>query len=63
MHWTAPRFPLKSAALVARGVARGPALGAAMRAAEEAWIAAEFPRDKIALDRIADDAARRATMV
>ena len=63
MHWTAPRFPLKSAALLARGVARGPALGAAMRAAEEAWIAAEFPLDKIALDRIADDAARCATVV
>jgi tRNA nucleotidyltransferase/poly(A) polymerase len=58
MRWTAPRFPLKSAALVARGVAKGPALGAAMRTAEEAWIAAQFPRDKAALDRIADDAAR-----
>jgi poly(A) polymerase len=62
-RWTAPRFPLKSADLVARGVAKGPALGAAMRAAEEAWIAADFPQDKVALDRIADDAARRAAVV
>jgi poly(A) polymerase len=61
LRWTAPRFPLRSADLTARGVAKGPALGAAMRAAEESWIAAEFPRDKVTLDRIADDAARRVT--
>jgi poly(A) polymerase len=59
-RWTAPQFPLKSADFVARGVAKGPALGAAMRAAEDAWIAAEFPQDQAALDRIADDAARGA---
>jgi len=62
-RWTAPRFPLKSADLVARGVPRGPALGAALRAAEEAWIAAGFPQDKVARDRIADDAARSATVL
>src|SRR5215468_920252 len=56
-QWTAPRFPLKSADVVARGVRRGPALGAAMRAAEEAWIAAGFPQDEATLDRIANDAA------
>ncbi len=39
-----------------RGVAAGPALGAAMRAAEEAWIAADFPADGAALDGIADRA-------
>jgi tRNA nucleotidyltransferase/poly(A) polymerase len=60
-RWAAPRFPLKSANLVARGVPRGPALGAAMRTAEEAWIAAGFPVDEAALDRLADDAARRTT--
>jgi tRNA nucleotidyltransferase/poly(A) polymerase len=59
-RWTAPRLPLKSADLVARGVAKGPALGAAMRAAEEAWIAAGFPEDAAALDRIAGDAADAA---
>jgi poly(A) polymerase len=57
-RWTAPPFPLKSADLMARGVVRGPALGEAMRAAEQAWIAAGFPQDQAALDRIADDAAR-----
>jgi tRNA nucleotidyltransferase/poly(A) polymerase len=44
-RWTAPRFPLKSADFMARGVPKGPALGAAMRAAEEAWIEAGFPSD------------------
>jgi poly(A) polymerase len=63
MRWTAPRFPLKSADFVVRGVAKGPALGTAMRAAERSWIAEDFPRDKVALDRIADDAARRTTVV
>jgi tRNA nucleotidyltransferase/poly(A) polymerase len=56
-RWTAPRFPLKAADFMTRGVPKGPALGAAMRAAEEAWIAAEFPDDRAALDRIADEAA------
>jgi tRNA nucleotidyltransferase/poly(A) polymerase len=59
-RWTAPRFPLKSADFVARGVPKGPALGAAMRAAEEAWIEAGFPQDETALDRIAEDAADAA---
>jgi len=62
-RWTAPRFPLKSGDLTTRGVPRGPALGAAMRAAEAAWIAAGFPQDEVALDRLANDAARRATVL
>jgi poly(A) polymerase len=62
-RWTAPRFPLKSADLIARGVPRGPALGAAMRAAEEAWIAVGFPHDEASLDRLANDAARRVTVL
>jgi tRNA nucleotidyltransferase/poly(A) polymerase len=60
-RWSAPRFPLKSADLIARGVPKGPALGAAMRGAKEAWIAAGFPQDEVALDRLASDAAQRAT--
>jgi poly(A) polymerase len=60
-RWTPPRFPLKSADFVARGVPKGPALGAAMRAAEEAWIDAGFPQDEVALGRIADDATEGAT--
>jgi len=51
-----PVFPLKAADFMARGVAKGPALGAAMRAAEEAWIAQDFPMDDAAVGRIADAA-------
>ncbi len=57
-RWPVPRFPLRSADLMERGVPRGPALGAALRAAEDAWIAAGFPLDASALDGIADAAAR-----
>jgi tRNA nucleotidyltransferase/poly(A) polymerase len=59
-RWTAPLFPLKAADFMVRGVPKGPALGAAMRAAEEAWIAAEFPDDGAVLDRMADEAAAGA---
>jgi poly(A) polymerase len=52
-HWTMPVFPLKAADFIARGVEKGPALGAALKAAEEAWIAAEFPDEAPALDAIA----------
>jgi poly(A) polymerase len=58
--WRVPGFPLKAADFIARGVAAGPALGAAMRAAEEAWIAADFPADRTAIEAIADRAAREA---
>jgi poly(A) polymerase len=39
-------------------VPKGPRLGAALAAAEQAWIAAGFPRDKAALNAIADVAVR-----
>jgi poly(A) polymerase len=52
-RWTAPVFPLKAADFIARGLVPGPALGAALRAAEAAWIAADFPMDAAALERIA----------
>jgi len=52
-RWTAPAFPIRAADLMARGLEKGPALGAAMRAAEQAWIAADFPQDAGALERIA----------
>jgi poly(A) polymerase len=55
-HWTAPVFPLKAADFIRRGMAQGPTLGAAMRAAEEAWIAADFPAERSALETIADRA-------
>jgi len=53
-RWTAPAFPLKAADFIKRGIEKGPALGAALRAAEEAWIAADFPGDTAVLARIAD---------
>ena len=55
-RWTAPVFPLKAAHFIARGVPKGPRLGAAMRAAEQAWIAADFPSDNAAIEAIADAA-------
>ena len=43
-----------------RGVEKGPALGAALRAAEEAWIAADFPADGETLGQIATNAVEGA---
>jgi poly(A) polymerase len=57
-RWTAPVFPLKAADFIKRGVAKGPALGAALRAAEQAWIAADFPSDERSLAAIADAAVK-----
>lgn len=37
-----PRFPLRGADLVARGVPQGPAIGEAMARAEAAWVASDF---------------------
>ena len=59
-HWQAPKFPLRAADLIERGVEKGSPLGAALAAAEAAWIAADFPAQPDALARIADAAARRA---
>ena len=42
------------------GIAAGPPLGAAMRAAEAAWIAADFPAERAAIDAIADEAVQNA---
>jgi poly(A) polymerase len=57
-RWSAPVFPLKAADFMQRGVEKGPALGAAMRAAEEAWIAADFPNDSETVEQIAANAIR-----
>jgi len=59
-RWGAPLFPLKAADFIKRGIAKGPALGAALRTAEAAWIAAGFPGDTGALEKIADKAAAGA---
>jgi len=59
-RWAPPTFPLKAADFLARGLAKGPALGAALRAAEEAWIALDFPMEPASIAAIADTAARHA---
>ena len=59
-RWTAPDFPLKAADFMRRGVPVGPALGAVMRAAEDAWIEADFPAERAAIEDIADRAVHRA---
>ena len=55
-RWKPPTFPLKAADLIVRGLAKGPALGRALAAAEEAWVAADFPREASTLAAIADAA-------
>jgi len=59
-RWTAPVFPLKAADFIQRGMEKGPALGAALAAAEKAWIAAGFPSDAAALERIVSHATATA---
>jgi poly(A) polymerase len=59
-RWTAPRFPLKATDFFSRGVPKGPEMGAALRAAERAWIDADFPQDRAAIDAITDQAVRSA---
>jgi poly(A) polymerase len=54
-----PKFPLKAADFIARGVAEGPLLGHVLTLAEDAWLAADFPLDQPALDAIADHTAAR----
>ena len=58
-RWTPPKFPLKAADFIARGMTEGPALGHVLTLAEDAWLAADFPLDEAALASIADQAAAR----
>ncbi|MGY3238781.1 poly(A) polymerase [Bradyrhizobium sp. USDA 4472] len=60
-RWTAPKFPLRAADFIARGLAEGPALGHVLTLAEDAWLAADFPLEEAALAAIADQACARAT--
>ena len=53
-RWHAPKFPLKAADFLARGIVEGPALGQALALAEDAWLAADFPLDEPAVKAIAD---------
>jgi poly(A) polymerase len=58
-RWSPPKFPLKAADFIARGIAQGPDLGQVLALAEDAWLAAEFPLDQPSLDAIADQTAAR----
>ncbi|HYI26713.1 MAG TPA: CCA tRNA nucleotidyltransferase [Bradyrhizobium sp.] len=60
-RWTAPKFPLKAADFIARGIAQGPLLGQVLALAEDGWLAANFPLDEAAVDAIADQAVARFT--
>jgi len=60
-RWSAPKFPLKAADFIARGIAEGPALGHVLTLAEDAWLAADFPLDPSALSAIADATVGRFT--
>ena len=58
-RWSAPKFPLKAADFVGRGIDAGPALGHVLGLAEDAWLAADFPLDASALEAIADQTVSR----
>jgi tRNA nucleotidyltransferase/poly(A) polymerase len=60
-RWSAPKFPLKAADFIARGIAQGPGLGQVLARAEDAWLAADFPLDEPALEAIADQTVTRFT--
>jgi poly(A) polymerase len=60
-RWSAPKFPLKAADFIARGVAEGPVLGRVLALAEDAWLAADFPLDEAALKALADQTVARFT--
>jgi poly(A) polymerase len=60
-RWSAPKFPLKAADFIARGIAEGPALGHVLTLAEDAWLAADFPLDEVTLSAIADQTVARFT--
>jgi poly(A) polymerase len=58
-RWRPPKFPLKAADFIARGIAEGPILGQVITLAEDAWLAADFPLDGETIAAIADQAVAR----
>jgi poly(A) polymerase len=58
-RWSAPKFPLRAADFIGRGIDAGPALGHVLALAEDAWLAADFPLDAPALQAIADQTVSR----
>ena len=57
-RWIAPIFPLKAQDFLSRGVPKGPPMGATLCAAEQAWVDADFPDDRAAIEAIAERAAQ-----
>ena len=47
--WTAPRFPLAGADVMARGLAAGPAVGRLLGELEDWWVGRDFAPDRAAL--------------
>ena len=60
-RFTPPKFPLRAADFIARGVPEGPQLGHVLTLAEDAWLAADFPLEPAMLASIADRAVARLT--
>ncbi|MDP3076268.1 CCA tRNA nucleotidyltransferase [Bradyrhizobium sp.] len=60
-RWRAPKFPLKAADFIARGIAQGPLLGQVLALAEDGWLAANFPLEDSAVQAVADQAVARFT--
>jgi poly(A) polymerase len=52
IHWTAPKFPLGGADVMALGVPKGPEVGRLLHAVEDWWVESDFPaeglREKLA---------------
>jgi poly(A) polymerase len=57
-RWKAPKFPLKAADFISRGIPEGPSLGRALARAEDAWLAADFPMEPGTLATLADNSAK-----
>ncbi len=53
--WTAPTFPLKGGAIVARGIAAGPEVARILQAIEKRWVAEGFP-DESRVQQLLDEA-------
>jgi poly(A) polymerase len=58
-RWSAPKFPLRAADFISRGIAEGPALGHVLTIAEDSWLAAGFPLEAAAVAAIADQTVAR----
>jgi hypothetical protein len=60
-RWTAPRFPVRAADLMAQGIPEGARLGKALAAAEEKWTARGFPTSAGSIAAILDEVMRESS--